>query len=109
MKRIIMMLTVAALMVAALTITSAGAFAAAPDCDVKGTPGCKDDTSTTTNTEKQNAGKSPGFNDVTTTTTTEKQRGNLDASGTDNTEESSSTSSSACTNPGGQPNGGICR
>jgi hypothetical protein len=32
MKRIILMLTVAALMVAALTITSAGAFAA-PNCD----------------------------------------------------------------------------
>jgi hypothetical protein len=32
MKRIIMMLTVAALLVAALTITSAGAFAA-PKCD----------------------------------------------------------------------------
>ncbi len=39
MKRIIMMLTVAALMVASLTITSAGAFAASPSqeqCEAQG-------------------------------------------------------------------------
>jgi hypothetical protein len=38
MKRIIMMLTVAALMVAAMTVTAAGAFAA--QCDSGNNPHC---------------------------------------------------------------------
>jgi hypothetical protein len=66
MKRIITMLTLAALLVAALTITSAGAFAAPPPCE-PGDPGCK-----------TVEGKNPKF--------TQSQRGNLNAPGTESTE-----------------------
>jgi hypothetical protein len=71
MKRIILMLTVAAFMVAALTVTAAGAFAAAPTlpagCEkVKGQIVC------TTTTSGKNE-KQPKFQETTTTTT----QGNL--------------------------------
>jgi hypothetical protein len=91
MKRIIMMLTVAALLVVALTISAATSFAAPKACSA-GDPGCKTDVTAT-----QPAGNSGGF------TATETQRGNTSASGT------TSTETTACSNPGGQSQGGICR
>jgi ABC-type glycerol-3-phosphate transport system substrate-binding protein len=91
MKRIIMMLTLAALLVAALTVSAAGAFAAPKACSA-GDPGCKTDVTAT-----QPAGASGGF------TETETQRGNTSAKGT------TSTETTQCRNPGGQDQGGICR
>ncbi len=66
MKRIILMLTVAALLVAAMTITAVGAFAAPPPCE-PGDPGCK-----------TVEGKNDKF--------TQSQRGSLSAPGTESTE-----------------------
>jgi hypothetical protein len=74
MKRIIMMLTVAAFMVAALTVTSAGAFAASPseqNCLDSGgtfdrTNGQVSCQTTTTTTGDPN----PKFSSTTTTDTT---------------------------------------
>ena len=89
MKRIVMMLSLAALLVAALTITAAGAFAAAKECSA-GDPGCKTETG-----PKQHSGNSSAdFN----TQTTETQRGNVDAKGTTNTE----TITTTCTGPSGK-------
>jgi hypothetical protein len=89
MKRILLMLTVAAFMVAVLTVTAAMAFAApggdpGPKPCEPGAPGCDTDKKQT-----KEAGASPGFN-VTTT-----QRGQTTARGTQETE------TSTCTGPSG--------
>ena len=55
MKRIILMLTVAAFMVAALTVTSAMAFASPTPCTA-GEPGCTSKKQTTTNSPSQGGG-----------------------------------------------------
>jgi uncharacterized protein (DUF2147 family) len=68
MKRIIMMLTVAALMVAALTITSAGAFAASPSqraCEDAGGTFSRDGGQVQCIQTEE--GKNPKFTDTTTT------------------------------------------
>ena len=98
MKRIILRLTVAAFMVAALLVSAAGAFAAAPECGT-GEPsdhGCKTLTTTTTTP----AGKS---DNAFKTQSTTSQRGNIGAQGTADT---AVTSDPVCvSNPGGQPHG----
>jgi hypothetical protein len=80
MKRIIMMLTLAVLLVAALTITSAGAFAAKA-CE-PGAPGCDTETSD----------KNDRF--------TQTQRGQTTARGTEDTQTCGGTGSGKC--PPGQ-------
>jgi hypothetical protein len=75
MKHIIMMLTLAVLLVAALTVTAAGAFADAKLCEQPADPGCKEE-----RTPKKEAGASLGFIEE------EEQRGNVNAKGTENTE-----------------------
>ena len=72
MKRILLMLAVAAFMVAALTITSVMAFAAAKQCEQPTDPGCKERTTTT----KPTGGTSGGF------TREQEQRGRIGAPGT---------------------------
>ena len=81
MKRIIMMLTVAALLVAALTVTSAGAFAVSPSQQA-----CEDAGGTFTRTQGEvtcvittvDEGKPhPQDKFEEETTTTEKSRGTL--------------------------------
>ena len=68
MKRIIMMLTVAALMVAALTITSAGAFAA-PKCDNGTTAQRTENPGEFACTTVTPSDKNPKFTKTQTTTT----------------------------------------
>ena len=68
MKRIILMLTVAAMMVAALTITSAGAFAASPSerqCEASGGTFSRDGGQVQCIQTEE--GKNPKFTDTTTT------------------------------------------
>ena len=83
MKRIIMMLTVAALMVAALTITSAGAFAVSPSQQE-----CEDAGGTFTRTQGEvmcvivDEGKNPRFTETETST----GQGNAGNKPTQNTE-----------------------
>jgi len=70
MKRILMMLALTALLVVALSMSALSAFAAPPPCE-PGAPGCK--------TEDDPNKNNPKF--------TISQRGNLDAPGTESTEE----------------------
>jgi hypothetical protein len=76
MKRIIMLLTVAALMVTALTVTSAGAFAASPserECDAQGGTFDRQQgqvSCVTTETESGKNENQPKFQKTTTTTDT---------------------------------------
>ena len=90
MKRIFVMLALAALTVAALSVSGLSAFAAPKACSA-GDPGCK--TERSTETTHETGGQSGGFN----VTNTETQRGNVDAQGTQSTEQTSST----CTGPSG--------
>ena len=69
MKRILMMLALAAFLVAALSVSALSAFAAPPPCE-PGAPGCK----TGDDPDKNN----PKF--------LETQRGNTNAQGTEGTE-----------------------
>ena len=85
MKRILMMLALAAFLVAALSVSALSAFAAPKACE-PGDPGCKSETQQT-----KPAGASPGFNE------TETQRGNVNAKGTESTE------TQVCTGPSGKP------
>ena len=71
MKRILMMLALTAFLVAALSVSALSAFAAPPPCNSPDAPGCK-------------SGDDPDKNNPKFT---EVQRGNLDAPGTENTEQ----------------------
>ena len=73
MKRIIMMLTVAALLVASLTITSAGAFAVSPserECVAAGGEFDRQQGQVSCVIVTEEEGKNPKFTEETTTTTT---------------------------------------
>ena len=99
MKRIILMLTVAAMMVAALAITSTGAFAASSsqrDCEAGGGTYVKDgSTATCVYPEVTTSGKNPKFEQ--TSQTTDTGQGNLGNKSDSNT---TTTCSSPC--PPGQ-------
>ena len=101
MKRIIMMLTVAALMVTALTVTSAGAFAASPSqeqCEAQGGTFERNQgqvSCVTTDTQSGKNENQPKFQK--TTITTDTGRGNLS-----NKEDSNTTTTCAKPCPPGQ-------
>ena len=91
MKRMMMMVALAAFLVAALSVSALSAFAAAPQCGTGASSdnGCKTDVG-----PKQHSGNSSAdFN----TQTTETQRGNTNAQGTQDTEIKQTT----CTGPSG--------
>ena len=94
MKRIIMMLTVAAMMVTALTITSAGAFAATPEQKCESTEGAEfTRTNGTASCEYDPVvvdGKSPNPKFQKSTTLTETGQGNLDNKDADSNPETCS-------------------
>jgi hypothetical protein len=66
MKRIITMLTLAAFLVAALTITAAGAFAAPQPCTA-GEPGCNENKQVEPVSPSEGAGQPEPFTQTTTT------------------------------------------
>jgi hypothetical protein len=73
MKRIIMMLTVAAFLVAALTVSAVSAFAASPseqNCTSQGGTFDRTQGQVSCQTTTQTVGKNPKFSSTTTTTTT---------------------------------------
>jgi hypothetical protein len=89
MKRIMMMVALAAFLVAALSVSALSAFAAPKACE-PGDPGCK----TETTGPRHSGNSSADFS----TTTTETQRGNTNAKGTESTE----TETTVCRGPSGK-------
>ena len=92
MRKRITVLVAALMLALTMSLGSFAAFAAPKECE-PGDPGCK--TETTTETTKETGGKSGGFQE----TTTETQRGNVDAKGTESTEDTTTV----CVGPSGKP------